>query len=191
MPIRRRFLARTLDIRVRYPQYAIGRGSYGRARVLSWNEGSTLTIGNFTSLADSVSIFLGGEHNIHWGSTFPFMAFWPEAAQFKGHPATKGDVHIGHDVWVGDHAVILSGVTIGDGAVIGANTLVCKDVAPYTIVGGNPAKLIRPRFPAHQAEALLQLRWWDLPDETIKQLLPLLLSDNIDALIAELKRLRA
>jgi len=190
MPIRRRFLAHTLDIRQRYPQYAIGRGSYGKARVLNWQEGSTLTIGNFSSLADGVSIFLGGEHRIDWGSTFPFMAFWPEAGHIKGHPTSKGDVHIGSDVWIGDHAVILSGVSIGNGAVVGANAVVSKDVAPYTIVAGNPATLIRPRFQAQQIEALQQTHWWDLPEEQIKPLLPLLLSTDIDALIAALTTLR-
>lgn len=185
-PIRRRLLARTLDIRERYPQYAIGRGSYGKARVLSWNEGSTLVIGHYSSLADGVSIFLGGEHRIDWGTTYPFSTFWPEAQAIKGHPASKGDVHIGSDVWIGDHAVILSGVTIGDGAVVGANAVVTSDVAPYTIVAGNPARLIRPRFAPHQIEALLAARWWDLPEARIKALLPHLLSPDIDALIAAL-----
>lgn len=187
MPIRRRLLARTLDIRERYPQYTIGRGSYGKARVLSWNEGSTLKIGNFTSLADGVSIFLGGEHRIDWGTTFPFMAFWPEAKEFKGHPSSKGDVHIGSDVWIGDHAVILSGVTIGDGAVVGANAVVTHNVAPYSIVAGNPAKPIRMRFPQDQIEILLETRWWDLPDEQIKKLLPLLLSPNTEQLCTTLQ----
>lgn len=187
LPIRRRLLARTLDIRQRYPQYAIGRGSYGKARVLAWNEGSTLRIGNFSSLADGVTIFLGGEHRLDWGTTFPFMVFWPEARHFKGHPASKGDVIIGSDVWIGDHAVILSGVTIGDGAVIGANAVVSRDVAPYTIVAGNPARAIRPRFEPAQIEALLETRWWDMPDERIRALLPLLLSPDIDGLIQELR----
>ncbi|HEX5127349.1 MAG TPA: CatB-related O-acetyltransferase, partial [Rhodocyclaceae bacterium] len=128
----------------RYPQYSIGRGTYGDdLLVRNWNEGTTLRIGNYCSIAAGVKIYLGGEHRTDWVTTYPFSALWPEAAHIEGHPRSKGDVTIGNDVWIGTEAMILSGVTIGDGAVIGARAVVSRDVPPYAIVAGNPASVVR------------------------------------------------
>ena len=98
---------------------------------------------------------------------------------------------IGHDVWLGSGATILSGITIGHGAVVAAHALVTKDVPPYAIVGGNPAKIIRYRFDDGTIAALLEARWWDLPRERIATLIPLLQSDRIKELVAAVKVLRA
>jgi acetyltransferase-like isoleucine patch superfamily enzyme len=131
-----------------------------------------------------VKIFIGAEHRVDWITTYPFSSLDPKFAHIPGHPHTKGDVVIGNDVWIGWGATILSGVTIGDGAVIGASSLVTKDVAPYTIVGGNPAKLVRARFSDAHIRALLDLKWWDWDMERIHANMDLLLSGNIDALVA-------
>src|SRR5205823_3283824 len=105
-----------------------------------------------------------------------------------GHPATKGDVIVGNDVWIGYGVTISSGVTIGDGAVIGTNATVVKDVEPYEIVGGNPARHIKFRFDAEIRALLLDLKWWDLPVEDIRRLAPQLCAvptaEQLRALIA-------
>ena len=146
-----------------------------------------LKIGKFCSIANDVQIFLGGNHRIDWITTYPFSVLnsWPEAKDIKGHPCTKGDVIIGNDVWIGRKTLILSGVTIGDGAIVGARSVVTKDVAPYSIVAGNPAKLIRKRFDEKTIEKLLEIKWWDWNLEKIKKNLPLLLSNNIEQFFAD------
>ena len=103
-----------------------------------------------------------------------------------GHLATGGDVIIGNDVWIGQGVTILSGVTIGDGAVLATNSTVVKDVAPYEIVGGNPAKSIRKRFDDEIIALLLELRWWELPLDDIRQLIPQLCTAPTAEHLAEL-----
>lgn len=120
-------------------RYEVGRGTYGNPTVLHWGEPTTLKVGCFCSIAADVKIFLGGNHRTDWITTYPFPAFWKSAAHIKGHPSSRGDVIIGHDVWIGEGAVILSGVRIGNGAVVAASAVVTRDVPPYGIVAGNPA----------------------------------------------------
>lgn len=169
----------------RLPQYEIGRASCGDLEVLSWKEGATLKVGSFCSFAAGVKIFLGGEHRTDWVTTFPFPELWKEAAgHIQGHPKTRGDVIIGNDVWIGAEAVILSGVRIGDGAVVGARAVVTRDVPPYAIVAGNPAVLIRLRFAEPVIESLRDIAWWNWTDERITQLMPLLLSEHIEDFIS-------
>lgn len=168
------------------PQYAaheIGQGTYGTPHVISWDDRTRLRIGKYCSIADGVVILLGGEHRTDWITTYPFSVLWPEAQTIKGHPRTRGDVMIENDVWIGREAMILSGVRIGDGAVIGARSVVTKDVAPYTIVAGNPARVIRQRFSTDQICALLKIAWWNWDKERLQLHLPLLLSENIDEFI--------
>src|SRR5690242_17207650 len=120
----------------RYPQYDIGPGTYsvpGYFSVLDWHQGSTLKIGAYCSIAYGVKILLGGEHHTDWVTTYPFSELWAEGRPIPGHPTTRGDVIIGIDVWIGLNALITSGVTIGDGAVIAAHAVVSSDVPPYTI----------------------------------------------------------
>lgn len=166
-----------------YPQYKIGRGTYsipGHFHVYDWHQGSTLSIGNYCSIAFDTRIFLGGEHRTEWVTCYPFSALWQEGSGITGHPTTRGDVRIGNDVWIGFNATILSGVTIGDGAVIGANANVYQDVPPYTIVSGNPARPVKLRFPNPLIERLLAVAWWNWPEDRILAHLPLLLSENIE-----------
>jgi hypothetical protein len=98
--------------------------------------------------------------------------------------SSRGDIVIGSDVWIGLNVFIGSGVTIGDGAVIGAHAVVTRDVPPYAVAGGNPARVIRYRFSETQIEALLAIRWWDWSDEVVDRYLPLITSPDIDAFIA-------
>lgn len=167
----------------------IGDYTYGSPKVFHWGENAKLYIGKFCSIADEVSIFLGGNHRHDWITTYPFPAFtdkWPEANNIKGHPATKGDVIIGNDVWIGYGATILSGVKIGDGAVIAARAVVTKNVDPYSIVGGNPARFIKKRFEDDLVEKLLDVEWWDWPIDKIRKYIDVLCSNNIEKFINEI-----
>ena len=163
--------------------FDIGDKSYGIPRILFSDSSATLSVGKYVSIADGVVIMLGGEHRVDWTTTYPLNLYYPEWSTIEGHPATKGDVAIGNDVWIGREALILSGVTIGHGAVVGARALVAKDVAPYSIVGGNPARHIRFRFSEESIAELMRIAWWDWPDEIVREAVPHLLSDNIPALI--------
>lgn len=166
-------------LRQRYPQHRIGKGSYGKPIIHAWDDTTRLTIGAYCSIADGVQIFLGGEHRVDWVSTYPFNAFWPAARDIAGHPASKGDVTIGNDVWLGTEAVILSGVTIGDGAVIGARAVVSKDVPPYAIVAGNPARAVKQRFDDATVARLLAVRWWEWDNDRIERALPLIMGSDV------------
>jgi acetyltransferase-like isoleucine patch superfamily enzyme len=151
--------------------------------VISRGEGRFLTIGKYCSISTQVLIFLGSEHRTDWISTYPFPILWREANSIKGHPSSKGDVRIGNDVYIGYHVLILSGVTIGDGAVIGAGSVVASDVPPYAIVAGNPAHVLRYRFDEETIKKLLKIRWWDWPDEKVKENIHLICNDRVDAFI--------
>lgn len=171
--------------------FGIGEYTYGRPKVRFPESGARLSIGRYGSIADKVEILLGGNHRTDWISTFPFPAFpdvWPGAA--TDYHATAGDVVIGHDVWLGSGAMILSGVTIGHGAVVAAHAVVTKDVPPYAIVGGNPARVIRFRFPDGDIETLLASAWWDLPRDQVRTLLPKLQSTNVADFAAAVRALR-
>ncbi len=175
----------------------VGRFSYGyeHADVYQWGEGANLQIGSFCSIAGGLQVFLGGNHRIDWASTFPFgQVFRKTLGEFDipNHSQTNGDVVIGHDVWIGAKVTIMSGVRVGDGAVIAANATVARDVAPYEMVGGNPAKHIKFRFEEPVRARLLALAWWDQPLEVIQRIAPFLSTapdeaalGRIEAVIAE------
>jgi acetyltransferase-like isoleucine patch superfamily enzyme len=167
----------------KYAVYEIGEYTYVFPEVYDWHDGTTLKIGKFCSISKGVKIYLGGLHRVDWVSTFPFSEFFPEAHNIKGHPASKGDIIIENDVWIGGDATILSGVTLSNGCVIGAGSLVTKDVPPYGIVAGNPAKFIRFRFDEEIIKKLLEIQWWDWPIEKIKQACPLIMSTNIQSFL--------
>jgi len=142
------------------------KGTYGAnaVEVFQWGEGAKCYFGKYCSVADRVKVFLGGDHMVNWTSTYPF----------NRASTTKGDIHIGNDVWLSHGVTIMSGVTIGDGAIVAANSHVVKNIEPYTINGGNPAKYIRHRFDGTVTDLLLKLKWWDLPDEVIEEIKPIL-----------------
>jgi acetyltransferase-like isoleucine patch superfamily enzyme len=152
-----------------------GRYTYG-TNLLSYTyfgENAAVEFGSFCSIGPEVHLFLGGNHRVDWITTYPFGHIHQNELgghEIKGHPATNGDIIVGNDVWIGKRAVIMSGVTIGDGAVIAANSHVVKDVGPYEIVGGNPAKFIKKRFSDEIINLLLELRWWELPDNQIREI---------------------
>lgn len=146
-----------------------------------------LVIGKFCSVACGAKfLFNSANHAMGSLSTYPFPLFFEEWGLEKARVAeawdNKGDIVIGNDVWIGYEAVILAGVTVGDGAVIGTRAVVTKDVPPYTIVGGVPARPIRRRFPEETIGELLRLRWWDWPPERIAQNLPAIRAGRVDLL---------
>jgi acetyltransferase-like isoleucine patch superfamily enzyme len=131
-------------------------------------------------------VFTGGNHRKDWVTTYPFGHINQHvfnAFNGVGHPASKGDVIIGNDVWIGMNTTIMSGVTIGDGAIVANNSHVVKDVEPYALVGGNPAKFIKYRFSAEQIQKLLEIKWWNLPIDKINKLSPFLCNPDIDEFI--------
>ncbi len=164
----------------RYPQYPFGLGSYGLPVVHDWNEGSTLSIGAFTSIADGVHIFLGGHHRTDWVSSFPFPAFVEEARHIRDYGGSRGDVVIGNDVWLASGCTILSGVTVGDGAVVAACSVVTRNVEPYALVAGNPARQIGWRFDELTRRRLLDSRWWTWPEAELRAKVELICSTRID-----------
>lgn len=168
----------------------IGKYSYNMPEVIHWNEGASLKIGNYCSIAKGVQVLLGGNHRPDWVSTFPFNIRLDGFSYIKGHPTTKGDVIIGNDVWIGQDALILSGVTIGNGVVVGARSVVTKNVPSYSIVAGNPARLIRTRFSSDVCKKLEDSQWWLLDDKVIHALVPLLMSDSIDEFLEEISLIR-
>jgi virginiamycin A acetyltransferase len=147
--------------------------------------GDRLTIGKFCMIASGVEFIMNGANHLADAvSAYPFAVFggaWSEAMQGKSYPS-RGDTVVGNDVWIGYRAALMPGVKIGDGAIIGAYSVVTKDVAPYAIVGGNPAREIRRRFSPGHVERLLQLRWWDWDLEKITRNVQLLTGNDVEAL---------
>jgi len=147
--------------------------------------GDQLIIGKFCMIASDVSFIMnGGNHASAGISAYPFAIFggdWAGAMEGKSYPS-KGNTVIGNDVWIGYRATIMPGVSIGDGAIIGTQAVVTKDVAPYTIVGGNPAKEIQKRFSDDIINRLLELAWWDWDIEKITKHVSLLISGDVDSL---------
>jgi len=150
-------------------------------------------IGSYTSVASNVKVFLGGNHRHDWISTFPF-AMNPTAGEIHGKrpgvsPRSNGDVSIGCDVWLGSYCSIMSGVTIGHGAVVAAMAHVVKDVSPFEIVGGNPAGHIGWRFDPPARERLLEIRWWDWPTSVVIANHHILTAPPSSDSLAELERI--
>jgi acetyltransferase-like isoleucine patch superfamily enzyme len=162
--------------------YDIGEHSYGAPGVWSLGHGA-LRIGRFCSIAPAVEILMmGGDHNPDCPTTFPLQSFRP-VERPPGSQKGPRHVFIGNDVWLGHGCAIMADVTIGDGAIIGARAVVTRDVGPYEIVAGSPARLIRKRFTDAQIETLLKIRWWDWPIEKVDAFAPLLLQPDIEAFI--------
>jgi len=165
---------------------SIGKYTYGIPNIKWGITNTKLIIGNFCSIAGNVNIYLGGNHRTDWVTTYPFGSM--HHAIFnrfngEGNHKTNGDVIIGNDVWIGDNVTIMSGVKIGDGCVIANNSHVVKNASPYSLIGGNPGKLIKYRFTPEQIEYLLDIKWWFWPDAKINENTHLLCNTNIDNFI--------
>jgi virginiamycin A acetyltransferase len=181
------FLKNVVD----HPQISIGDYTYyddfedvanfqRRVRYLFDFTGDRLIIGRFCMIASGAEFVMNGANHLSSAvSAYPFAVFggdWAEAMAGKAYPM-KGDTRVGNDVWIGYRATIMPGVNIGDGAIIGACAVVTRDVPPYAIVGGNPARVIRQRFDAPTTARLLALAWWDWSVEKITRHAALLTGD--------------
>ena len=147
-----------------------------------------LVIGRFCSIACGAKfLFNSANHRLASLSTYPFPLFFEEwGLEMKNVTEAwdnKGDIVVGNDVWIGYEAVVMAGVTIGDGAIIGSRAVVTKDVPPYTIVGGVPAQAIRKRFPEETVEALLEMKWWDWPKERIERNIGAIQAGDVGGLV--------
>lgn len=188
----------TLDKQITNPNIIVGRYSYYSgyyhghsfedcARFLRPDEGADrLVIGSFCSIGSGAAFIMAGNqgHRHDWISTFPF--FWmsdvPAFAGALNGFQPSGDTVIGNDVWIGSEAIVMPGVKVGDGAILGTRALVTRDVEPYTIVGGNPAKPIRKRFDEARIAKLLEMRWWNWSDDELQRAMPILTSGDVEAL---------
>lgn len=154
--------------------------------------GDKLIIGKFCQIGAGVEFVMNGaKHQMNAVSTYPFYIFgsWDQSALSKVDLPFKGDTVVGNDVWIGQNSTILPGVHIGDGAIIGLNSVVTRDVPPYTIVAGNPAKAVRKRFDDELIDLLLKLKWWDKSIEEINALIPLLSCSDLAKVKQEIKPL--
>jgi chloramphenicol O-acetyltransferase type B len=162
-------------------RFSIGDYTYGKPTVL-YPEAAKLTIGSYTSISDGVKIFLAdGHHSSRRVSTYPFSAI------FKGRGSNptlgNGNVHVGSDVWLCSECTILPGVTVGDGAVVAACSVVSRDVASFSVVAGNPAAHRKWRFGKAEREALLRIQWWNWPHEKVMRYASLLQSEDVNRFI--------
>ncbi len=169
--------------------------AFERSNVLfNWPEfGDSLYIGKFCSIASGVQFIMGSaNHRISSISTYPFNVFggaWAEnTPPHLSQLPFKGDTVIGNDVWIGRDSVIMPGVKIGDGAIIAAYSVVVKDIEPYTVAGGNPARPIKKRFDEELIELLLKLQWWDFEPEKLFAFMPILCDDDLELLRQKLKQ---
>lgn len=154
--------------------------------------GDKLIIGKFCQIGAGVEFVMNGaNHQMNAVSTYPFYIFgsWDQSVPSKEDLPFKGDTVVGNDVWIGQNSTILPGVHIGDGAIIGLNSVVTRDMPPYTIVAGNPAKAVRKRFDDELIDLLLKLKWWDKSVEEINALIPLLSCSDLAKVKQEIKPL--
>ena len=155
-----------------------------------------LIVGKYCSIGLYSKFILGGNHRYDWVTTYPFHVSWTHNNTFKnidenikGYPQSNGDIIIGNDVWFGDCVTVMSGIKIGDGAVIAANSIVVKDVEPYSISGGNPAKHIKYRFSEDIIKKLLEVKWWNIDEKMLDKLLPYMVNDDIILFLKKYKEL--
>lgn len=155
--------------------------------------GDRLIIGKFCSIAAGTRFIMGpANHRLSSVTTYPFHVFgglWRRRTpEHLSQLPFKGDTVIGNDVWLGRECVVMPGVKIGDGALVAAYSVVTRDVAPYSVVGGNPARLIRKRFGEELIALLLRLRWWDLPPDALAEILPLLCDPDLEKAVEALEK---
>ena len=193
------FKGRLLSEQVTNPNIDVGRFSYysgyyhghsfddcARYLLPDRQDVDRLVIGSFCSIGSGASFIMAGNqgHRADWVSSYPFFYMQQEPAFAGARDAfiPAGDTVVGSDVWIGAEAMILPGISVGHGAVIGSRAVVTRNVAPYAIVAGNPAKEIRMRFPADEVRMLLEMQWWDWPLPALEAAMPLLCSGDIQGL---------
>lgn len=193
------FKGKLLSEQITNPNIEVGRFSYysgyyhgdsfddcARYLLADRSDVDRLIIGSFCSIGSGASFIMAGNqgHRSDWVSSYPFFYMQQEPAFAAASDAfmPAGNTVIGNDVWIGSEAMIMPGISVGDGAVIGSRAVITRDVEPYAIVGGNPAKVIRMRFPVEQVQMLLEMRWWDWPMPAIEAAMPLLCSGDIQKL---------
>jgi acetyltransferase-like isoleucine patch superfamily enzyme len=191
------FLKDNLKEEIKKKLSVVGKWSYGSPKIYRYNWKNKIYIGNFCSIGPEVKIIIGGNHRTDWVTTSPlpdenfnFDNTFANARKIKNFNLSKGDLFIKNDVWIGAFSIILSGITLGNGCVIAAGSVVTKDVKPYTIVGGVPAKFLRSRFNKKQSKFLNESGWWDLEDEKINFLSQYLLNKNVSEFIKKFKDLK-
>ena len=191
------FLKDNLKEEIKKKLSVVGKWSYGSPKIYRYNWKNKIYIGNFCSIGPEVKIIIGGNHRTDWVTTSPlpdesfnFDNTFANARKIKNFDLSKGDLFIKNDVWIGAFSIILSGITLGNGCVIAAGSVVTKDVKPYTIVGGVPAKFLRSRFNKKQSKFLNESGWWDLEDEKINFLSQYLLNKNVSEFIKKFKDLK-
>ena len=160
----------------------MGKGSYVGNEINHRFSDCDITIGKFCSIALNLKIFTGGNHRSDWITTYPFSTRFPFFNEFGPHQAAGKPVTIGNDVWIGDDVVIMSGVVIEDGACIGAHSVVRRNVTPYSIVRGNPAREVRKRFSHEEIVMLLRVKWWDWSETKLFEAMRFLLSADVTGL---------
>ncbi len=171
--------------------WEIGDHSYGKPALIDPTPATKVKIGRFCSFAGGIRFGMS-DHKTDLVTTYPFKAlanFWPSVPNVQDH-VSKGNIIIGNDVWIGSNAFIMSGVTIGNGAVIAAESVVTKNIPAYAIAAGVPARIVKYRFDQKTIEALEDIRWWDLPDPVIDSFLPLIMSNNVWILIDAVRNWR-
>jgi acetyltransferase-like isoleucine patch superfamily enzyme len=145
--------------------FNLGPGSYANGiGVYGWQQGTQASVGAYCSIAEEVVFLAGGDHDYHCVSTSPVLARLAGRQRIN----SRGPIRVGNDVWIGHGAILLSGIEVGDGAVIAAGAVVTKDVPPYSIAAGVPARVVGFRFDEHVRRSLLEIRWWDWDQATIE-----------------------
>ncbi len=199
------FRGKLLSGQVTNPNILVGRYSYysgwyhghsfddcARYLLPDRNDVDRLIIGSFCAIGSGASFIMAGNqgHRADWVSTFPFHYMREEPAFVDAADGylPAGDTVVGSDVWIGSEAMVMPGIRIGHGAIVGSRALVTRDVPPYAIVGGNPARVIRMRFPEEQVAMLLEMAWWDWPMERIAAAMKLICAGDVAALHAFWKR---
>jgi acetyltransferase-like isoleucine patch superfamily enzyme len=170
------------------------RGTYfdRNVNIISWSDEYKIHVGKYCSIGRDCNFFLHANHRSDWITTSsqlwgPVTNEIAKLHMEMGHPSCKGDITIGNDVWIGAKSTIMSGVKIGHGAVVAAGALVTKDVEPYSVVGGNPAKHLKYRFEEQQIKDLLDIAWWDWEESKIKEEAMILWSQDLNYFIQKHK----
>ncbi|CAM3630424.1 type B chloramphenicol O-acetyltransferase [Parendozoicomonas haliclonae] len=190
------FVGKSLQEQVTNPNIIVGEHSYysgyyhghsfddcARYLIPDRNDVDRLIIGRYCSIGSGAVFMMAGNqgHRTDWASTFPFF-------HQQGYPTAQdgyvraGDTVIGNDVWIGTEAMIMPGISVGDGAIIASRAVVTRDVPPYAVIGSNPARIIKYRFNEKQIAQLLELQWWLWSNEQVQAAIPLICSNNIDDL---------